>query len=116
MSIVRHTLADIDETKLLADLAARRPRTEAEIEAEAAEDGDAWTEEDCARATLVYPSPTPEQVRALRTRLKMTQAQFARRFGFTLDAVQQYEQGRRVPSKDAGCLRDRPRRCCGDRG
>jgi putative transcriptional regulator len=30
--------------------------------------------------------------------LGLSQAQFARRFGFTLDTVQQYEQGRRRPS------------------
>jgi putative transcriptional regulator len=104
MTIVRHTRADIDRAKLRADLAARRPRTEAEIEAQAAEDGDAWTEEELATATAVYPPPTAEQVRALRARLGLSQAQFARRFGFTVDTVQQYEQGRRVPSGPASTL------------
>jgi putative transcriptional regulator len=31
----------------------------------------------------------------------LTQTQFAGRFGFTLDTVQQYEQGRRRPSGPA---------------
>jgi putative transcriptional regulator len=50
------------------------------------------------------PPPSPDQVRAPRARLGLTQAQFARRFGFTLDTVQQYEQGRRRPSGPASTL------------
>jgi putative transcriptional regulator len=52
----------------------------------------------------VYPPPSPEQVRALRAKLGLTQAEFARRFGFTPDTVQQYEQGRRRPSEPASTL------------
>jgi putative transcriptional regulator len=36
--------------------------------------------------------------------LGLSQAQFARRFGFTLDTVQQYEQGRQRPSGPASTL------------
>ena len=104
MPIVRRSHADIDRAKLLADLAASRVRTEAEIEAEAAEDGNAWAEEELATAVVVHPPPTAAQVRALRARLGLSQAQFARRFGFTVDTVQQYEQGRRVPSGPASTL------------
>jgi len=50
------------------------------------------------------PPPSPEQVRMLRKKLGLSQAQFARRFGFTLDTVQQYEQGRRRPSGPASTL------------
>jgi putative transcriptional regulator len=93
MPIVRRTRAD--KPKLLAELAAQpRPREE-EIEAQATEDGDAWTDEELAEAELAYPPPSPARVRALRAKLGLSQAQFARRFGFTLDTVQQYEQGRR---------------------
>jgi putative transcriptional regulator len=63
-----------------------------------------WTDEELADAEPVYPPPSPDQVRALRARLGLTQAQFARRFGFTLDTVQQYEQGRRRPSGPASTL------------
>jgi putative transcriptional regulator len=104
MPIVRVRAADIDRQKLLADLAARPEPTEAEIDRQAAEDGNAWTEEDVARAIVVYPPPTAEQVRALRARMGLSQAQFAHRFGFTVDTVQQYEQGRRVPSGPASTL------------
>jgi putative transcriptional regulator len=104
MSIVRRSRTDIDEARLLADLAASRSFSEAEIDAAAAEDADAWTEDDVASAVVVYPPPTAEQVRALRSRLGLSQAQFAQRFGFTVDTVQQYEQGRRTPSGPASTL------------
>jgi putative transcriptional regulator len=57
-----------------------------------------------AEAEPVYPPPSPAQVRALRVKLGLSQAQFARRFGFTLDTLQQYEQGRRRPSGPASTL------------
>jgi putative transcriptional regulator len=104
MPIVRRSRTDIDRPKLLADLAASRPRTESEIDAEAAEDGNAWTAADVARAVPVYPPPTQAQVRALRARLGLSQTRFAQRFGFSVDAVQQYEQGRRIPSGPAATL------------
>jgi putative transcriptional regulator len=104
MTIARRSMSGIDAPRLLAELAASRPRTEAEIDAEAAEDGDAWSDEDLASAVTVYPPPTPEQVRALRAKLGLSQAQFALRFGFTIDTVQQYEQGRRRPSGPASTL------------
>ena len=92
--------ADIDKAKLLAEMAAR-PRPSEEIEAQAVEYGDAW---ELADTEPVYPPPSPDQVRALRAKLELIQAQFARRFGFTLDTVQQYEQGRQHPSGPASTL------------
>ena len=84
---MRRTRADIDALKLLAELAPRPRPSEAEIEAQAIEDGDAWTEQELAEAEPVYPPFSPEEVRALRKRLGLSQAQFARRFGFTLDTI-----------------------------
>ena len=104
MPIVRRTRAEIDKAKLLAELAARPQPSEDEIDAPAIEDGDAWTDEELAGAEPIYPPPSPDQVRALRAKLGLSQAQFARRFGFTLDTVQQYEQGRRRPSGPASTL------------
>jgi putative transcriptional regulator len=104
MSTARRSRTDVDEARLLADLANSRTRSEAEIEAEAFGDNDAWTDEDVASAVAVYPPPTPGQVRALRTRLGLSQSQFALRFGFTIDTLQQYEQGRRTPSGPASTL------------
>ena len=41
----------------------------------------------------------PEQVdvKAIRERLNMTQKEFALRYGFPLDTIQNWEQGRRQP-------------------
>lgn len=104
MPIVRRIRADIDKAKLLTELAARPRPSDEEIEAQAVEDQDGWTDEELAQAERISPPPTPEAVRALRVRLGLSQAEFARRFGFALDTVQQYEQGRRRPSGPASTL------------
>ena len=41
--------------------------------------------------------PPEIDVRAIRTRLGMTQQQFAVSFGFSVNTVRHWEQGRRVP-------------------
>ena len=47
---------------------------------------------------------TEAELRALRARLGLNQARFAQRSGLSIDAVQQYEQGRRVPAAPAATL------------
>src|SRR5262245_35744932 len=106
MPIVRRTRAEIDEAELLAKLATRPRPGEDEIETQAAEDGDVWTDEELAEAEPVYPPPSPERLRALRARLGLTQAQFARRFGFTSTRCGN-------TSKGVGGLQGRRRRCFG---
>jgi putative transcriptional regulator len=44
---------------------------------------------------------TPPDVRAIRTRLKLTQPAFARRFGLPVGTVRDWEQGRAVPDQAA---------------
>jgi putative transcriptional regulator len=104
MTIVRVNSADIDHAKLREEIRNLPPATEEQIAVWAAEDGDAWTDEDFARARVVYPPPTPDEIRALRAGLALSQKQFADRFGFTVDTIQQYEQGRRRPSGPAATL------------
>jgi DNA-binding transcriptional regulator YiaG len=104
MPITRKTWADIDREKLLADLAAARVRTEEEIEAEAIEDDSVLTDEDLEAMVPAYPPPQPEEIRAMRTKLGLSQSQFALMFGFNVDTWQQYEQGRRVPRGPASTL------------
>jgi putative transcriptional regulator len=48
-------------------------------------------------AALPVHVPDEVDVRAIRRKLGMSQAQFAAAFGFGLDAVQNWEQGRRRP-------------------
>ncbi len=104
MPIVRVSSEDIDIDRVLADLAGARIRIEEEIEAEAAEDGGAFTEEELASAVLVRAPVKPEQLRAVREKMGLSQSQFATKFGLGIDALQQYEQGRRVPSGAASTL------------
>lgn len=48
--------------------------------------------------------PDDVDVKALRKKLKCSQAQFSKRFGFAIDAVQDWEQHRRMPDRTARIL------------
>jgi putative transcriptional regulator len=45
--------------------------------------------------------PHEIDVRRIRTKLGLTQAQFAARFGFSVDTLRHWEQGRRMPDGPA---------------
>jgi|APTNR8051073442_1049403.scaffolds.fasta_scaffold02192_12 putative transcriptional regulator len=51
------------------------------------------------RVTVVVPKTI--DVKAIRSRLEMTQIDFAATFGFSLKSVQFWEQGRRIPEASA---------------
>ncbi len=48
--------------------------------------------------------PDDIDIKALRKRLKCSQSEFSRRFGFAIDAVQDWEQHRRTPDRTARIL------------
>ena len=48
-----------------------------------------------------HPAPAVADVRAIRKKLGLTQAGFARRFGFGLATVRDWEQGRYQPDQAA---------------
>jgi putative transcriptional regulator len=48
--------------------------------------------------------PGTVDVRAIRKRLGYSQAQFSKRFGFSIDALQDWEQRRRMPDRTARLL------------
>jgi putative transcriptional regulator len=48
--------------------------------------------------------PESYDVRKMRTRMKLSQKEFAARFGFSLDSIQNWEQGRRIPDGPARTL------------
>lgn len=48
--------------------------------------------------------PATVDVRAIRTRTGLSQMSFARRFGFSVSAVREWEQGRRQPEAAARVL------------
>lgn len=56
--------------------------------------------EDAGRA---HPMQIPGEidVRAIRARLGLTQRQFAGRFGFSVNTLRHWEQGRRIPEAPA---------------
>ena len=53
------------------------------------------------RDGFVAHVPEVLDVKAIRSRLGLTQAAFAARFGFDLRAVENWEQGRRQPERPA---------------
>ena len=53
---------------------------------------------------VVFVPPAKVNVRAVREKLRLSQAEFAARFGFTAAAVRQWEQGRRQPHGPARVL------------
>jgi putative transcriptional regulator len=48
--------------------------------------------------------PSADRIRSLRKRLKLTRKEFAERFGLDFRAVQDWEQGRRIPDRSARVL------------
>ena len=51
-----------------------------------------------------WTTPSAERIVALRKRLKLSRQKFADRFGLDVRAVQDWEQGRRVPDRAARVL------------
>jgi len=52
----------------------------------------------------LYPAPAKVDVRAIRDKLGLSQPAFARRFGFSVGAVREWEHGRRQPEAAARVL------------
>ena len=52
----------------------------------------------------IVDDPAPEHIVALRKRMKLSRQKFADRFGLDARAVQDWEQGRRVPDRAARVL------------
>jgi putative transcriptional regulator len=53
---------------------------------------------------FVVHVPDEVNVRAIRKRLALTRVEFANRFGFSPDAVKEWETGRRTPDRSARVL------------
>ena len=80
-----------------------RRTTDKEIEAQIAADSETAPVSSEARWRKVYNPQLPD-VKAIRLKLGMSQADFAREFGFSVRTIQDWEQGRSVPERAARIL------------
>ena len=51
-----------------------------------------------ARADFVVHVPSKIDVKAIREKARMSQEEFARQYGFSKRSLEQWEQGRRIPT------------------
>ncbi|MEA2737212.1 MAG: putative transcriptional regulator [Acetobacteraceae bacterium] len=105
MPIAPFSRSDLD----LARIDWRRvdATSDAAIDRQAAADADTapvFSATDLLAAARRIEPAAIEDVRALRTRLGLSQEAFAARFGFSVDAVRQYESHRRSPTGPARTL------------
>jgi putative transcriptional regulator len=105
MAIVRRTLKQImNSGGGSVDIKRLRGTTDEELAAQIAANPDAAPLMEYSKDfRKVYNPPLPN-VKAIRKKLKLSQADFARRFGFSVRTVQQWEQGRAVPDRPARIL------------
>lgn len=68
------------------------------------DDAVAFAEGRADRSAYRVHVPETIDVRAIRTRLRLSQTAFAARFGFTPAAVREWEHGRRQPERSARVL------------
>ena len=102
MSIVRRTRAEIIKSGGgRIDWEKFHSFTEEDIQRMKEED-DELPDERWGPPRLV--DPTAPDVRAIRRKLRLSQAQFAKRFGFSVRTIQEWEQGRALPDRPARIL------------
>ena len=103
MPIVRRSASQIGKGRVNRE--RLRATTEREIARQIAADPDVpeMTVADLRRARRVYNPPVPN-VRAIRRKLGLSQAEFAQQFGFSVRTVQQWEQRRASPDRPARIL------------
>ena len=99
MPTAPHSRSELDLAKI--DWHQVDTATDEDIARQAAEDADTapvFTAEEILAAGRRIEPDAVEDVRALRTRLGLSQDAFAARFGFSVDAIRQYESRRRIPT------------------
>ena len=63
-----------------------------------------WVQGKPVRVRVTYVPAPQVDVRKLRARMGLSQTQFAAKFGFSLDSLQNWEQGHRQPEGPARTL------------
>jgi putative transcriptional regulator len=103
MPTVRRSLNEILKSRPRGRLARIRKTTDEEIDAMIEADPDTapdMSRRDWRRVT----NPRLPEVRAIRRKLGLSQKGFAKRFGFSVRTVQEWEQGRAIPDRPARIL------------
>jgi putative transcriptional regulator len=98
MAIVRHSRSELDLAKV--DWRKFDATTDADIDRQIAEDKDTapfFSEAEFAAAARRIEAADVEDVRQIRERLGLSQAGFAAKYGFSVETIRQYEQGKRIP-------------------
>lgn len=87
-----------------ADVDRLRATTNDEIAQQIAADPDTAPDMAAAVGWRVVRRPPAPDVRRVRTKLGLSQAAFAQRFGLSTRTVQEWEQGRAIPDQPARVL------------
>ena len=94
--------------KVIAKLPARRKNAEPNGAGDkllrSAKQARDWAQGKPARVRVTYVPIPSVDVRELRARMGLSQTQFAAKFGFSLDSIQNWEQGHRQPEGPARTL------------
>ena len=105
MSIVRRTRAEIRKRGGgRVDWVHVKRATDDEIDKMIASDADTAPDMARTRDWRRVLKPQIPDVRAIRRKLELSQAEFAARFGFSVRTIQEWEQGRAVPDRPARIL------------
>jgi putative transcriptional regulator len=99
MPTALHSRSELDLAKV--DWHRVDATSDKDIASQAAKDDDTapvFTAAEILAAGRRITADEIEDVRALRTRLGLSQEAFAARYGFSVDAIRQYESRRRVPT------------------
>jgi putative transcriptional regulator len=105
MTIVRRTLGEIRKRGGgRVDWERARRTTDADVDRMIASDPDTAPDMSADRDWRRVITPRIPSVRTIRRKLGLSQSEFARRFGFSVRTVQEWEQGRAVPDRPARIL------------
>jgi putative transcriptional regulator len=105
MTIIRRTRAEIIRRGGgRVDWEKIRNTTDEDIERQIAEDPDTAPDITTLPGPYLLVDPAAPDVRAIRRKLRLSQAQFAKRFGFSVRTIQEWEQGRALPDRPARIL------------
>ena len=105
MTTARRTLSDIKHSGGgRVDWERLDKTTDDDIDRMIAQDPDTAPDLSRNRDWRKVITPHAPDVRAIRRKLRLSQAQFAKRFGFSVRTIQEWEQGRALPDRPARIL------------